>query len=60
MSERYEPITIRPHAIACVCADCGSVVWNQGKHDQWHDDISRIAVTAIEADSWAGMNRPLG
>jgi hypothetical protein len=39
-----------------VCRDCGSIVLNQAKHDEFHSSLSRVADDA----HWGGMNRPIG
>ena len=43
-----------------LCKECGALVGDTREHDLFHAALDTVADTAVEADRWAGLNRPIG
>lgn len=58
----------KPSLYARTCLRCGALVMStptddedpSDLHDRFHDGLAQTAATAREAETWAGMLRPLG
>lgn len=38
----YGQILLRGENVAADCPDCGALVWNEKKHDEWHDSLDML------------------